>query len=632
MSKSLARLAPVSWTKVRIADDFWTPRMETNRTVTLPLEYELNRKSGVLNAYQWKWWDPARGKPPWKIWLGDLGKWIEAAAYSLAVHPDPRLSAKVEDAVQRMLKGQKDDGYLYPNPLARTWRFANLLELHELYEAGHDIEAAVAYWQATGRRELLDAMCRCADFIDARLGPARGKKRGYDGHPEIELALVKLYRATGERRYLKLAKFFVDERGRRPSYFDQETAAARKNGVFKMGWVKGGRYENFQAHMPLRRQTEAVGHAVRAMYLYSGAVDVAAETGDTGLLATCRRLWKSTTARRMYVTGGVGSSGHGEAFTGDYDLPNETAYAESCANIALVFFAHRMLQIEADGQYADVMERALYNGVPSGIALDGRKFFYVNPLASSGTHRRQAWFGCACCPPNIARMIASVGQYVYSTSPRGLYVHLYIGGRAEVEVGGQKVAITQRTRYPWQPNVSLTLSPAAPARFEVALRIPAWCRKATLKVNGKALNVARLSRKGYARVERLWSRGDRIDLTLPMPVERIEAHPAVRMDCGKVALQRGPVVYCLEEIDNGRQLADIRLPRRSRLTVTFDRKLNGAAVITGRAVRRKASGWNDDLYRASSSKLRPVTIKAVPYCLWNNRGAGEMLVWMRETP
>jgi uncharacterized protein len=376
---------------------------------------------------------------------------------------------------------------------------------------------------------------------------------------------------------------------------------------------------------------------VRALYLYSAAADVAAETGDARLLATCRRMWQSITRRRMFVTGGVGSSAHGEAFTRDYDLPNETAYAESCANIALVFFAHRMLQIDADAQYADVMERALYNGVLSGIALDGRKFFYVNRLASfptpgNSSSARQSWFGCACCPPNIARMIASLGQYVYSTSADGLYVHLYVDGRAEAEIGGQTVKITQRTAYPWQGRIALTVAPAAPARFTVALRIPAWCRQAALKVNGRTLRLPRLMAQGYAHITRRWTAGDTIDLTLAMPVERIEAHPAAREDCGKVALQRGPVVYCLEEIDNGQDLADIRLPRRARLQVKFDKRLGGAAVITGQALRREAKGWSDALYRPAVSKLRTAPIKAVPYCLWNNRGDGEMLVWMQETP
>ncbi|MFB3892520.1 MAG: glycoside hydrolase family 127 protein [Phycisphaerae bacterium] len=639
----LGRLRPIEWLKVKVADTFWLPRMETNRKVTLPLEYRINRREGTLAAYKWDWPDPAKGAPPWRIWVGDLGKWIEASSYSLGVRPDGRLEKLVAGAIRAILAGQKDDGYIYPNPLPREWRWANLQENHEFYEVGHDIEAAVAHWRATGSRRLLDAMCRCADLLCANFGRGRGKKRGYDGHPEIELALVKLYRATGRKRYLDLAKFLIDQRGRRPHYFDMERRDARKNGVPLRGWFKARNYDNLQAHKPLREQTEAVGHAVRAMYLYSGAADVAAETGDAGLLAACRRLWRSATRRRMYVIGGVGSTSSGEAFARDYDLPNETAYAETCANIALVFFAHRMLQIEADGQYADVMERALYNGVLSGVSLDGRRFFYANHLTAFPQRRqgsefagqtaaaRQKWFGCACCPPNIARLIASIGQYVYSTAANALFVHLYIGGSAQVEIAGRKLAITQKTEYPWKEKVRLKVDPDAQARFALALRVPAWCRSATLKVNATPINIRRIIRKGYAYLNRVWSRGDAVELTLPMPVERVEAHPAVRMDCGKVALQRGPIVYCLEEIDNGPRLADIALPRRARLAVRFDRKLGGAAVITGRAFRRDMKGWGDELYRPQpASKRVAVNFKAVPYCLWDNRGAGEMLVWIRE--
>jgi len=632
------KLSPVCWKNVKVVDHFWTLRRETNRTATLPHEYELNKKSGVITAYQWDWWDPARGKAPWRIWVGDIGKWVEAVSYTLATDPDPTLADLAASVVREVLKGQKEDGYLYSNPLPRQWRWTNLQEYHELYDVGHAIEGAVAYYEATGRRDFLDAMCRCADLLDANFGPEEGKIRGYDGHPEIELALVKLYRATGNKRYLNLAKFYVDERGREPNYFAREKEEAKKRGIPLMGWMDT--YEYVQAHKPLREQQDAVGHAVRALYLYSGAADVAAETGDTELLATCRRLWRSLTRRRMYVIGGVGSTARGEAFTFDYDLPNETAYAETCANIALVFFAHRMLQIEADSEYADVMERALYNGVLSGVSLDGKRFFYANhltvyPQAAKGAHdhvaaSRQDWFGCACCPPNIARLIASIGQYVYSTSKDELYVHLYVGGSAECSVAGEKVVIRQETQYPWDGLVKLTVEPEAPSRFALALRIPGWCRGAKLEVNGKAVGLRGVTRKGYAVLRRVWERGDRIELVLPMPVERIEAHPAVRMDCGKVALQRGPIVYCLEELDNGPHLADIFLPRSSKLTAEYRPKLlGGVVVIRGKAKRRETTGWRDRLYSPERTKTRTVDILAVPYCVWANRKPGEMIVWIR---
>lgn len=633
-------LTPVPWTQVDIADRFWQPRRETNRTVTLPLIYEINRKNGVLDAYVWDWWDPAKGNPPWRIWVGDISKWIEASCYSLGTHPDAELEALVDHAVEHMLKGQKEDGYLYANPLPRAWRFANLQELHELYDIGHAMEAAVARLQATGKRDLLDAMRRYADLLDATFGHEEGKIPGYDGHPEVELALVKLYRATGEERYLKLAKFFVDERGREPLYFERELEKIERDGIFHMGWYRNWNYSYCQAHQPLREQQEAFGHAVRALYLYSGAVDVAVETGDAELLETCRRLWRSVTHRRMYVTGGVGSTPNGEAFTFDYDLPNENGYAETCANIALVFFAHRLLQVEADGEYADVMERALYNSVMSGIGLDGKSFFYANhhtvyprPEGTSDhlATSRQSWFGCACCPPNIARLISSLGGYVYSTAPNGLFVHLYVGGSVNFMAGDMSVTLTQRTDYPWDEKVEITVDPEKRCEFTLRLRIPGWCRGARLRVNGKAVRLNELVDRGYASITREWMPGDKVELVLPMPVERIEANPHVRMDCGKVALQRGPVVYCLEGVDNGKELADLILSRNAELTAEYrPRLLGGTVVIRGRAQRRSAAGWDDQLYRAARSKTKEVDFLAVPYALWAYRKPGEMIVWIRE--
>ncbi|MBI2200490.1 MAG: glycoside hydrolase family 127 protein [Armatimonadetes bacterium] len=633
-------LSPVSFLNVGISGGYWGRRVETVRTVTIPLEYEMNRKTGALASYQW---ESERDKDrPWRIWVGDVGKWTEAAAYCLGVRPDRKLAELAEHAVHEVIRGQKPDGYLYCNVTAPARRWTNLRDLHELYDVGHAIEGAVAYYQATGKRDFLDTMCRCADLLEANFGDGPGKQRGYDGHPEVELALVKLYRSTGERRYLDLAKFFVDERGRQPHYFDQEAAARGEDP--KNSWTHrfspGAPHLCFQAHRPVRQQDDAVGHAVRALYLYSGMADVAVETGDEELLAACQRLWMSAVHRRMYVIGGVGSSSHGEAFTCDYDLPNETAYAETCANIALVFFAHRMLQIKADSEYADVMERALYNGVLSGLSLDGRTFFYANHLTAypkggnaASDHvapARQEWFGCACCPPNIARVISGIGQFVYSTSSDGLYVHLYMGGRVKCQVGGTQVTLKQETDYPWKGKVHFTLDPESPARFDLALRIPGWCRRPNLRVNGKVTSVAAILRSGYACVRRDWAKGDEVELTLPMPVERVEAHPSVRANCGRVALQRGPLVYCLEEVDNGPDLADLFLPRTSRLTVEYRKRLlGGVAVIRGKGFRRSRAGWKDQLYRSTRSRPKAVGILAIPYALWANRGTGEMVVWVR---
>lgn len=404
-------------------------------------------------------------------------------------------------------------------------------------------------------------------------------------------------------------------------------------------------YKIYQAHLPVRRQTEAVGHAVRALYLYSGMADVAVETGDKELLAVCRRLWKSITQRRMYVTGGVGSTPHGEAFTFDYDLPNESAYAETCANVALVFFTHRMLQVEADREYADIMERTLYNGVLSGISLDGRRVFYANPLAvypdaltDRGGHikatrqKLYGWYGTACCPPNIARIIAQFPGYMYSAGRREIYIHLYTQSRAEFEVAGSSVQIVQKTAYPWEGKITITLKPQKASTWTLALRIPGWCRQSRLKVSGEALEVTPITRKGYARIHRQWKDGDKIELILAMPPERIEAHPLVRQNCGRIALQRGPLVYCLEEVDNGKALNNIVLPRNARLTVKRDNTvLRGIPVIAARGRRRTLPEWKNTLYRPAGSKETSVTIKAIPYFMWENRQPGEMLVWIRET-
>ena len=635
-------VTPVDWRKVRITGGFWHAWWERNRTVTLPFEFEQLKKVGTLESYQWEW-DPNAPPKPWRIWVGDIPKWIEAAAYTLGTCPDLKLAELAETAVQSLLKGQKADGYLYSNPIAPEQRWTNLRDRHELYDVGHAMEGAVAYYEATGRRAFLDAMCRHIDLLRRTFGRGPGLKRGYDGHEEIELALLRMYRATGDSAHLDLARYFVDERGTQPYYFDEEARARgedpQQNWVHRM--APDHPYLYLQAHQPVREQSDAVGHSVRAMYLYSAMADLGVETGDPALVAACRRLWRSVVRRRMYVTGGVGSTPHGEAFTFDYDLPNETGYAETCAAIGLVLFAHRMLQVEADGEYADVMERALYNGVLSGLSLDGTRFFYANhltvfPRASQGASdhvaaSRREWFGCACCPPNIARTIAGIGRFMYSQRQDGLYVNLYGESEAEAEVGRRSVRISQKTQYPWDGAIRLTLdSDCPPARFTLALRIPGWCRKASVKVNGKSVAMGRVVKKGYAHIQREWARGDVVELDFAMPVERIEANPGVRMDCGKVALQRGPVVFCLEQVDNGADLADIFLPRSSALRAEYrPRLLGGTVVVRGKAERRTAPEWKDALYRPQRSRTKSVDITAVPYAVWANRKPGEMIVWVR---
>ena len=571
-----------------------------------------------------------------------MAKWIEAAAYSLAVHPDEELERRVDAVVDLIAWSQNADGYInsHYTVVAPEKRWENLRDRHELYCAGHLMEAAAAYFEATGKRKLLDTMCRYADYIASVFGTGKGKKRGYPGHEEIELALIKLYRVTGEKRYLDLSRYFIDERGRQPHYYDLE---ARLRGEKpEEFWAKS--YEYNQSHLPVREQTEVVGHSVRAMYLYAGMTDVAIETGDKALISACRRLWKNLTRKRMHVTGGIGPVAANEGFTFDYDMPNEGAYLETCAAIGLVFWSHRMLHADFDGAYADVMERALYNGTISGVSRDGKRFFYGNPLSSypgvdgngryvekDYRYRRSEWFGCACCPPNIARMIAQFPGYLYSVDAGSVYVHLYSQGSAEVEVGGRMVTIDQKTEYPWDGRIVITVKPESTATWTLAVRIPGWCRSARMKVAGESVDTAAVTKKGYARVRRKWENGDKVELTLDMPAERIEAHPSVRQDCGMVALQRGPVVYCLEEADNGKDLSDVTLPRKAKLSVRRDAKiLGGVPVVTAAARRRSKTGWEDALYRPAGSETEDAELKAVPYFLWGNRKPGEMTVWIRE--
>ncbi|MEI6809362.1 MAG: beta-L-arabinofuranosidase domain-containing protein [bacterium] len=639
-SRTANAIAPVLFNKVKIKGGFLGRRIETNRRVTLPIEYKQLKDTGRLDAWKLKW-KPGQPKEPHIFWDSDVAKWMEAAAYSLTCHPDKALEKQLDDVIALMEKAQLKDGYLNTHYIAvePKKRWTNLRDCHELYCAGHLAEAAVAHYHATGKRTFLDVMSRYADHISRTFGPRRGLKRGYCGHEEVELAMVKLYDATGNRRYLDLATYFVDERGRKPYYFTKE-AIERGDDPKKM---RHHTYEYCQAHAPVREQTKVVGHSVRAMYLYCAMADVAAANGDKTLLDACKTLWKSVTRGQMHVTGGIGPTASNEGFTTDYDMPTETAYLETCAAIGLVFWAHRMLQAEVDSEYADVMERALYNGVLSGVSTGGDTFFYGNPLAvypgMNGLHyagpgyhyRRSPWFGCACCPTNVVRLLASLGSYVYSTGHDELYVHLYANNRADIDIGGQKIAVVQDTSYPWDENVRLTISPRRAAVFTVSLRIPGWCRSARLTVNGKAMDVNASTRKGYVRINRLWNRGDSVELVLPMPVERVVANPKARQISGRVALMRGPVVYCLEQVDNGPELNDIRLPRSAKLSFKMDTGLfGGTIVVSGAGVRTGSAGWKNALYTARLPQYSKARITAVPYSLWANREPGEMVVWIRE--
>lgn len=614
-------LTSVPFTQVTLADSFWATRLATNREVTLPAEYDQLKQTGRIDAFDLSW-QPGTEPVPHYFWDSDVAKWIEAAAYSLATYPDAQLEALLDEVIAKIAGAQQPDGYLnvYFTVVAPEQRWANLHVHHELYCAGHLMEAAVAHYQATGRRTLLDVMTRYADYIATVFGEGPGQRSGTCGHEEIELALVKLYRVTGETRYLRLSEFFLNQRGRRPSVFAHE---------FAPGETQDTSY--CQDHLPVREQSEVIGHAVRAMYLYSGMADVAGETGDEGLFRACERLWDHLTLRNMYLTGGIGSTRRNEGFTSDYDLPNETAYCETCAAIGLVFWAHRMLQLTADSRYADVMERALYNGTISGVSLDGKRFFYENPLESAGHHHRQDWFGCACCPPNIARLLASLGGYVYSRGSDEVFVHLYVRGEGKLEVAGQELTISQDTGYPWDGAVRLALGLTSPATFALNLRVPDWCAGATLTVDGELVDMAANLHRGYVRLERLWTGAEVIELTLPMPVQRVYAHPQVRADAGLVALQRGPVVYCVEATDNPWPLHRLMLPRDAACTARHAPDLlGGVTVIEAEALVEVSGDWRGKLYSTIPGSRQPARLTAIPYCVWDNREPGAMRVWLRE--
>lgn len=613
-------LSPAPLKAVTITGDFWSERQRVNREVTIPIEYEQCRTTGRLEAMTL-----TRVPEQHIFWDSDIAKWIEAAAYSLTTHPDPEIDALLDEVIGTLARAQQPDGYLntYFTTIAPEKRWTNLRDSHELYCAGHLMEAAVAHFEATGKTTFLDVMRRYADYIGTVFGPEPGQKRGYPGHEEIELALVKMAGATGDEKYLPLAQYFVDERGRQPHYFDEE---ARTRGDKPEEFWAGG-YEYNQSHLPVREQSEVTGHSVRGMYLYAALADLANATGDEALKEANARLWKHLTTAQMYITGGIGGFASNEGYGADYDLPNETAYAETCAAIGLVFWASRLLQGDCDSRYADIMELALHNGVLSGVSLDGTKFFYDNPLASLGTHHRQEWFGCACCPPNLARLLASLGSYVYSQSDTDLAVHLYASGHADLTVSGHPVTLSQATEYPWDSKVTVTVAPDSPTSFCLRLRLPAWCRDPRIALNGAAVTL--IVEKGYAVIEREWSAGDTVTLDLPMPVERVYASPKVRQDNGRIALQRGPVVYCLEAEDNGPQLNALSLPREAEWSaVPVPDLLGGITVLRGTGLRR--SDWEGDLYRTNPPPSLAVSLTAIPYYAWDNRAPGEMQVWIRE--
>jgi DUF1680 family protein len=575
----------------------------------------------------------------------DVGKWIEAVAYSLLETPSPELEALVDRTVDILAKAQAPDGYLntYFTLKEPGRRWTNLRECHELYCAGHLLEGAIAYAQATGKRRFLEVMLRFVNLIGATFGRGPGQICGYDGHEEIEIALLRLYDFTREPRHLKLAQYFLEERGQDPNFFEQEWE--RQGHVSHWTGLKTATAETayFQAQVPIRELPVAAGHAVRAVYLYAAMAHLAKTTGDESLVAACRRLWDNVVQRQMYVTGGIGSTHLGEAFTFDYDLPAETGYAETCASVGLVFFTQHLLELSPDAQFADVIELALYNGILAGMSLDGRRFLYVNPLevvpeASAGNPdrlhvkaRRQAWFACACCPPNLARLVMSVGNYICSQHLGTVYVHQFVSGTTALQGPGLDATLEVQTGYPFEGEVRLVLSGIVPAGFKLAPRRPGWCRRAALTLNGKPLPDAALE-NGYLSVGGPWVERNVIELSLLLEPEFLVARPEVRSAAGRVAVRRGPLVYCFEEADNGRLLSALSIDVAAGLTVSRELGLPlGAPEITARG-RRDEPAKGGALYGpvgpAAGSATQAVT--AVPYFLWGNRAAGEMAVWMRR--
>lgn len=564
------------------------------------------------------------------FWDSDLGKSIETIAYSLYRKPNAALEARADEIIDMYEKLQAPDGYLnsFFQRIKPEWKWTNLRDFHELYCAGHMIEGAVAYYQATGKRKFLDVMCRMADHCVKKFGRGPGQVRGYCGHEEIELALVKLARVTGRQDYMDLAKFFVDERGQAPNFFVEE---ARAHGRDPKG-VQKSTLEYNQSHLPVREQTKVVGHAVRAMYLYAAMADLATEYNDDSLTAALERLWADLTRKQMYITGGIGPAAANEGFTDHYDLPNDSAYAETCASVGLVFWASRMLGRGPDRLYADILEQALYNGAITGLSLDGKTFFYDNPLESSGKHHRWTWHPCPCCPPNIARLVASLGSYIYQVADDDIAVHLFAESEARVELAnGARFTLRQETDYPWSGDISIAIDPDVPARFAVSLRVPAWARDVSLLLNGQPIDAGAIGPEGYIRIEREWTKGDSLAMTLPLEPRLLRAHPAVRQDAGRVAIMRGPLVYCLEGADNGVGLNSVLLRHGLGAAQTASiPDLRGAIAIDLPVLRESAESWGEALYAEKAPETEPGQARMVPYHLWDNRAPGEMLVWLRQ--
>ncbi len=619
-----ARLRPVPVDAVRLTDRFWAPRQELNRRVMIPAQYRLCEETGRFDNLR-----KAAGLLPgesegWYFNDTDVYKWLEAASWSLAWGPDPAVEAQMDAAIALVAAAQQSDGYLdsYFTGKRAGLRFTNF-DLHELYCAGHLFQAAIAHRRVTGKTSLLAVAARLADHLCAYFGPhARHNAFDADGHPEVEMALVELYRLTGERRYLDLAAFFIGARGQKRMYKP-------------IGFREP---DYFQDHVPFRQLQRLEGHSVRAVYLNCGAADLYAETGEAALDAALERMWASMVQRQMYVHGGLGSRYETEGFGRDFELPNQRAHAETCASVANLMWNWRMFLLKGQARFVDLIERALFNGALAGVSLDGLEYYYQNPLSDDGCHRRERWFEVACCPANLARTLASLPGYVYSVSDEGLWVNLYVANRAEIPLpDGRNVSIEQQCDYPWSGEIDLHLD--TPGKYSLFLRLPGWCtadqpQSWTLALNGQPCP-AQLGAGGYLEIRRDWQAGDELRFSLPMPVRRLVCRPDVAENQGRVALMRGPLLYCVESADHpGLDARSLILPDEAELQPEPRPDLLGGVVaLCGPAQIDPADeGWGTELYRpcAPAGAPRPVTLTAIPYYTWANRQAGPMQVWLRR--
>ena len=618
-------ISPVPFTSVKVTDAFWGQRLKASREVTIPLAFSKCEETGRYENFV----KAAKPSETYKV-EGfsfddtDVYKTIEGASYSMQTYPDKKLDKYIDSVLRIVAKAQEPDGYLYtsrtmnpahPHEWSGNKRWVKEEDLsHELYNLGHMIEGAVAHYQATGKRNFLDIAIKYADCAVREVGDKPGQITVVPGHQIAEMALCKLYVVTGEKKYLDFAKFLLDKRG----------YTERKN-------------EYSQSHKPVIQQDEAVGHAVRAAYMYTGMADVAALTGDTGYIHAIDRIWENIVNKKLYITGGIGATSHGEAFGHNHELPNMSAYCETCAAIGNVYMNYRLFLLHGDAKYFDVLERTLYNGLISGVSLDGGGFFYPNPLESIGQHQRQAWFGCACCPSNIARFIPSVPGYVYAVHNEDLYVNLFMGNTSSVVVNGKKVSLVQSTSYPWDGDVKLSITPGGKQKINLKIRIPGWLQgqvvpgnlysfndKKTLnysvRVNGEI--VASQVDKGYFSINRVWKKGDVVDVHFDMEPRTVKANPLVVADKGKIAIERGPVVYCAEWVDNNFSVLSVILNKKPVFTV--EKKPELLYGITQIKTDAQMLSYNDRGKIVASD----VKLTMIPYYAWAHRGNGEMAVWL----